>query len=243
MDFESFSRRAQEAFDAIPEEYREGVDGLTVRGEALPHPTLPGVFTMGECVTEAYLSEWTGPDTLRSVVLLYFGSFRALAALDPSFDWEGEIWETITHEIRHHLESLADEDALEGEDYAMEEAFHRMEGEEFDPLYYRSGREVAPGVFQVEQDFFLEKTWDRETFEGGTVIEFAWQGRTWCVPKPDVMGDIHFVWIDGLDVGPGELQLVLRRKLGWKDRIRLLGGERELEMLESAETATPSDPQ
>ena len=139
MDFDTFQRRAHKAFDKIPREFREGVDGLTVRPEALPHPTFPAVFTLGQCLTEAYPSDWTGPDTLRSVVVLYHGSFRELAERDSEFDWEGELWETLTHELRHHLESLANQDDLEGVDYAMEEAFHRAEGDPFDPLYYRSG--------------------------------------------------------------------------------------------------------
>lgn len=32
------------------------------------------------------------------------------------FDWEGEIWETLLHELRHHLEFLAGRDDLVAED-------------------------------------------------------------------------------------------------------------------------------
>jgi len=233
MDFDTFYRLAHEAFETIPEEFREGVDGLTVRPESLPHPTLPGVFTLGQCLSEAYPSGWTGPETLRSVVALYHGSFQALSKADPDFDWEGELWETLTHELRHHLESLADEDALEGVDYAMEEAYCRAEGGDFDPLYYQAGVEVAPGLFQVEYDFFLEQRWDPEAFEVAEVIEFSWHGVPKRVPRPDALGDIHYIWIKGLEVGPGSLQLVLLRKLKWKERVRSLRGEGALEWWES----------
>lgn len=233
MDFDTFFRLAHDAFETIPEEFREGVDGLTLRPEVLPHPTLPGVFTLGQCITEAYPSGWTGPETLRSVVALYHGSFKALAGTDPDFDWEGELWETLTHELRHHLESLADEDALEGVDYAMEEAYRRAEGEDFDPLYYQAGVEVAPGLFQVEYDFFLEQSWEPEAFAVAQVIEFSWHGASEQIPRPDVLGDIHYVWIKGLEVGPGALQLVLLRKRKWKERVRVLRVERAMELWES----------
>jgi hypothetical protein len=215
MDFDTFSRAAHEAFRSIPVEFRKGVDGLTVRSEVLPDPVYPSLFTMGQCLTEAYPSDWVGPDTVRSVVVLYHGSFRALARLDPDFDWEGELWETLTHELRHHLENLANEDALEGVDYAMEEAFKREEGEAFDPFYYQFGIQVAPGIYQVEYDFFLEQEWSSEAFESAEVIEFSWHGEAFRVPRPSVLGDLHFIWIQGLEIGPGSLQLVLVRRRGW----------------------------
>jgi hypothetical protein len=233
MDFRSFSDVAHEKFKTIPPEFLAGVDGLTVRSEALPHPTLATVYTLGQCLTEAYPSEWSGPETLRSVVVLYYGSFHALAEADPSFDWEEQLWETLTHELRHHLEILAREDALEGVDYALEEAFHRAEGLEFDPVYYRSGLEVAPGVFQVEYDFFIEQSWTPEELSGARFLEFSWHGAVWRVPVPERLGDIHYIWIYGLEVGPGSLQLVLLRKRSWRERLGGLRRNYPLELLES----------
>ena len=116
-----------------------------------------------------------GAETTRSVVALYYGSFRELSRLDPGFDWEGELWETLTHELRHHLESLADQDELGGVDYAMEESFKRSEGLDFDPCYYQSGDEVAPGVFRVETDFFIEQEWSRERFAQAGELHFQWR--------------------------------------------------------------------
>ncbi|MFC1574923.1 hypothetical protein ACFL3Z_02465 [Gemmatimonadota bacterium] len=233
MDFDTFFRQAHEAFQEIPQEFREGIDGLTIRPEALPHPTFPDVYTMGQCLSEAYPSDWSGPETLRSVVVLYHGSFRALAELDPGFDWDGELWETLTHELRHHLESLASEDALEGVDYAMDESFLRAEGEDFDPFYYQHGLEVAPGLFQVEYDFFLEQVWAQEDFGAAQAIGFSWHGQEWHIPRPDRLGDLHYLWVAGPDVGPGSLQLVLIRIRSWKERLKGLGGDREWEIWES----------
>jgi len=237
VNFDTFARAAHEAFESIPAEFREGVDGLTIRPEKVPHPTYPDIYTLGQCLTEAYPSDWSGPDTLRSVLVLYHGSFQALAGEDPDFDWEGELWETLTHELRHHLESLANEDDLEGVDYAMEEAFHRAEGEEFDPFYYQSGMEVAPGLFQVEYDFFLEQHWNLEAFEDASYIPFTWHGVSYRVLRPEILGDVHFLWVGGVEVGPGALQLVLVRKRGLRERLKGVGEGKTLELWESEGSA------
>lgn len=237
MKFDTFSRRAHEAFESIPEEFREGVDGLVIRPEKVPHPTYADVHTLGQCITEPYPSDWSGPETLRSVVVLYHGSFRALAAQDPDFDWEEELWETLTHELRHHLESLADEDDLEGVDYAMEEAFHRAEGQDFDPFYYQSGLEIAPGLFQVEYDFFLEQEWSREDLQAARHIDFEWHGQGYRVSRPPLLGDIHYLWVTGVEVGPGALQLVLIRRRSLLERLKGVGKGRELDLRESEAAA------
>ncbi len=233
MDFDTFSRKAHEAFLEIPETFREGVDGLTIRAERVPHPTLPDVYTLGQCLTESYPSDWSGPDTLRSVVVLFHGSFRALAVQDPGFDWEDELWETLTHELRHHLESLAREDDLEGVDYAVEEAFHRAQGQEFDPFYYQQGMEVAPGLFQVEYDFFLEQEWWQEEFDSAREIPFSWHGQEYRAPRPKLLGDLHFLWVRGVEVGAGNLQIVLRRRRSLKERFRAGVRGKELALRES----------
>ena len=215
MRFREFERAARRAFREIPEEYTSGLDGLSVRQEALPHPVFPDIYTLGMCSTESYPSDWQGPETTRSVVALYYGSFRELSRLDPGFDWEGELWETLTHEVRHHLESLADQDELGGVDYAMEESFKRSEGLDFDPCYYQSGDEIAPGVFRVETDFFIEQEWTAERLARAGEVGFDWRGEGFRIDAPERLGDAHFVWIDGVDCGPGELQLVLVRKRRW----------------------------
>jgi len=240
LNFDTFFRAAHEAWESIPSEFREGVDGLTIRAERVPHPTFPDIFTMGQCLTEAYPSDWSGPETLRSVLVLYHGSFKVLADRDPEFDWEGELWETLTHELRHHLESLANEDDLEGVDYAMEESFRRDEGKGFDPFYYQAGVEIAPGLFQVEYDFFLEQEWSQADFDGARFIEFQWHGATYRVPRPETLGDLHYLWVTGVEVGSGALQLVLVEKRNWKELLRGVGKRKEMEIGESEGAAEAS---
>ncbi|MEX2526921.1 MAG: hypothetical protein WEA09_04725 [Gemmatimonadota bacterium] len=233
MEWESFQEEAHRIYEEIPSEYREGIDALAVRREALPHPTHRDIYTLGMCYTEAYPSGFEGPETTRSVVALYYGSFQRLAELDPDFDWDGELWETLTHELRHHLEWLANEDQLEGVDYAMEEGFKRAEGELFDPWYYQSGDPMAEGVYRVEYDYYLEQEWREEDFAAAREITFRWHGGEWAIPRPDTLGDVHFVWVHGVDVGPGTLQLVLLREKSLRKAVSRFFQGRGPELLES----------
>ena len=220
MRFAAFQRQAAGVWEEIPDEYRSGVDGLVVERKAQPHPTLPDIYTLGECLTESYPSDWGGPDTTRSVLVLYFGSFRRLSELDPEFDWEYEIWETVTHELRHHLESLAAEGALEDLDYAMDENFKRLEGDPFDPEFYRYGERVAPGVFEAERDVFVEIEYEAGNPPGPRVA-FDWGGGRASVERPEEIGDVAFLQvIDGLDLGEHALCVVLVRRRGWMEKLR-----------------------
>lgn len=240
MKFEEFERFAYEAYDEIPEEYRAGVDGLVVRRDAVAHPELPGVYTLGECLTEEHLSDYGSADTTRSVIALYWGSFRQLSRKNPDFDWEEEAWETLTHELRHHLESLAGDDALEGVDYAADETFKRLEGESFDPWYWQHGDVVAPGVYRVEGAWYLEQEWEPEELARAQEIDFLWQGVRYRVPAPDELGDVHFVLVDELPDAEGEVELVLVRRRGWWQSVKRLFGGGETVILESAAVAEPS---
>lgn len=219
MEFSEFERRASRVWEEIPVEYRSGVDGLVIERSGRPHPTLPDIYTLGECVTESYPSDWGGPETTRSVLVLYYGSFRRLAELDPDFDWRYEIWETVTHELRHHLEWLAAEDALEDVDYAVDENFKRLQDEPFDPDFYLYGEEIAPGVFQADRDVFIVIEFDGNDPPRPRVT-FRWHGSRYSVHVPDRLGDVTFLQIiGGVDTGSAELCLVLVRRQGWLERL------------------------
>jgi len=235
VQYREFEALARRYWEEIPEAYKEGVDGLVVERDAKPHPTLGDIYTLGECLTETYPSEYGGPETIRSAVVLYYGSFWRLSRLDPEFDWEEELWETLTHELKHHLESLADEDALIALDYAMDENFKRLEGEPFDPYFYRSGERVAEGVWRVERDTFLEREY-ASAEPPGPEAEFDWHGGRYRVPVPEDPGDVCFLWIEeGLERGPGEeVYLVLVRRAGFGESLRALFGRRRVEVREAS---------
>jgi len=231
--FKDFERAAREAFDEIPEEYREGVDGLTIRREALGHPTLPEVFTLGHCLTEDHLSDYGSPDTTRSIIALYWGSFRELAGRDPEFDWEGELWETLTHELRHHLESLAGDDALEDVDYAADELVKRQEGLDFDPWYYQHGEDLGGGVYQVEGGLYLEMMWDPRRGAPPELLEIDWRGGRYRLNRPEKLGDVTFLWLLGPDFEDDALELVLVRRRGWWEGLKgLLGRSKRVHVVE-----------
>ena len=235
MTLEHFEQRAQEIFQEIPPEYREGVDGVRVLPQAQPHPTLSEVYTLGECRSEFYPSEYGGPGDVRSVVVLFYGSFHRLAEVDEGWDWEEQLWETVTHEVRHHLESLAAEDALEEQDYAEDQNFARREGESFDPLFFRSGTPREAGVYEVDGDLFIEREIEGEQEAAGEVT-VEWGRERWIVPLPDELGDVHFLSLQGVQSEGGEVVLVLLRRRGAWESLRQLFSGGSLEVRASAIT-------
>ncbi len=228
-----FEARAHAMWEEIPEIYREGIDGIVVRPEVEAHPDHDDYFTLGMCFTEPYPSGYMGPDSTRSIVAIYYGSFAKLAERSPHFDWEEELWETITHELRHHLEFLAEDDALEGLDYAMEETYKRGQGEEFDPWYYQYGIPLAPGIFRVEYDVYLEQRWSEAELREAGRVEFEWDGSLWAFAAPEELGDVHYVWMEGVEAGGGWVQVVLVRQRPLMERLKGLFGSSPLDLLES----------
>jgi hypothetical protein len=218
MDFTEFHAVAHQMFDSIPAEYREGVDALEVDRATVAHPTLPDVYTLGECKSEAFPTEFGGAGVVLSVVVLYYGSFVALSRLDDQFDWEHEIWETITHEVQHHLEALADDDTLEEFDYAADQNFARREGERFDPFFYRAGIARGEGAWEVDGDLFLEANAGRAGASREPVT-VEWEGHSYPVPTPaEGIPDVHFARVAERADRPGDVYAVVvrpRGMLGW----------------------------
>lgn len=213
MDFRRFEEHATQAWARIPAAYKAGIDGLLIEQPARGHPSRSDVHTLGECITESYPSEFGGPDTTRSWVVLYYGSFRELAGRDNDFDWAGEIWETLTHELRHHLESLADDDALGDFDIAVDENFKRRDGEPFNAFFYRGGELLGEGLYQVEDEVFQELEYRTPT----DAVEIEFDGVRWSVPWPDVDADVAFVELDPVAAPPLLYTLVLvRRASTWE---------------------------
>src|SRR5438445_11566535 len=88
---------------AVPPEFSDGIVAIEVSPKALPHPRRGDVYTLGECIP----LEWSGNgDDLQSRVVLYHGSFVALARL-ADFDWRTDAMETLARELRHPLEGPA----------------------------------------------------------------------------------------------------------------------------------------
>jgi len=208
-DFRSLVERLQRD---VPPEFLGGVVDVQVSPKTLPHPIRAEIYTLGECIP----LEWSGSGAdLQSRVVLYHGSFQALARLGD-FDWRAEAWETLTHELRHHLEWRANVAALEAYDWAAEENFKRHEGEAFDPTFYRSGDRIADGVFKVDDDMFIEREQGARSTE-----QVIWHGRGYRVALPAGARSPLFLMLDGLDEPPpGDAVLVIPRRASLLDLVR-----------------------
>ena len=204
MRLDEFRSLVERLVLEVPAEFKGGVVAIDVSPKTLPHPIRGDVYTLGECVP----LEWSGSGAnLHSQIILYHGSFARLARLGD-FAWRAEAWETLTHELRHHLEWRANVDALAAYDWAAEQNFARHEGEPFDPVFYRSGEQLAPGVWKVDDDVFIDRDEGRGTRDE---LGLVWHGRRYSVARPPAAGaGPLFLVLDGLeDPPPGEAVLVV----------------------------------
>lgn len=207
-DFEAMVRRLSEE---VPAHFFEGVADVVVSPRTVPHPVRADIYTLGECVP---LADEGGREAIQSRIVLYHGSFAALARLEPGYDWRHEAWETLTHELRHHLEWRASAPDLEAYDRAGEQNFARHDGEPFDPAFYLDGESPAPDVYEVDDDYFL----DRVVRGLPSSVELGWHGRRYWVGVPAGAALPCFLTVEGVDEPPpGDLVLVLRRKAGLRD--------------------------
>jgi hypothetical protein len=240
--FDDFEKLAWQQWDRVPAAYKQGVDHLVIERDARAHPDLDEIYTLGECLTESFPSEFGGPETTRSAVVLYYGSFLRLSHHDREFDWERELWETLTHELQHHLEALAAEDELEDFDYAVDENYKRLNGDPFDALFFRAGARLGRARYQVEEDVFIEIDAGALPVRA-TTIEFDWEGMRYRVLRPVTASDVRYVRVSG---GPqlerGELWLVLVPRRGVLEQLRAAWHRRPLATTESEAVAEPVSP-
>jgi hypothetical protein len=207
-DFRALVRRLQ---SDIPAQFESGVTEIEVSPRTVPSPVHRDVYTLGECIPLT----WTGDGSdLQSRIVLFYGSFQALAHRRPDFDWRAEAWDTLTHELRHHLEFRAHVDALEAYDWAAEQNFARHEGKRFNPVFYRSGERIAEGVFKVDDDVFVETAWG---VGSGEWVDLAWHGLGYRAPATGI-DPPAFLTLDGLADAPhGDAVLVLRKRASLPD--------------------------
>jgi hypothetical protein len=122
VDFEAMVVRMA---GEVPREFLAGVAEIAVSPRTVPHPERPGIYTLGECIPLP-TADGAANDGIQSRVVLYHGSFAALARVTPGFDWREEAFETLTHELRHHLEWRARAPDLEELDWAVEQNYARQ---------------------------------------------------------------------------------------------------------------------
>lgn len=125
MTFEEFQRLIEEMVADIPAQYLEGLQGVHVLPDEKVEDGYEDVVRMGEYLDPGPADFLGAGEGLGRHIAIYYGSFAAIAADEPGFDWEDEAWETLTHELRHHVESLAGEDFLVQEDVEQAREFPR----------------------------------------------------------------------------------------------------------------------
>ena len=116
-DFPSFNKfcdLADEIVRQIPEIYKEGISGIYVTPEEVRDEEIPELYILGHY----HLGGYVEPS-----IDIYYGSFRQIFRGLPLSQLEEELWETITHEIRHHLEENAGLHALEIYDQQQKDYF------------------------------------------------------------------------------------------------------------------------
>ena len=181
----------------------------------VPHSTREEIYTLGECIPLPSVDG--SAEGIQSRVVLYYGSFLALSRHGPGFDWRAEAWETLTHELRHHLEWRARVPALEAYDRAAEHNFARQDGEPFDPLFFLEGEPAGLEGYRVDDDVFLDRMVETVPAEA----RLLWRGRVYRVDVPPDATLPAFLSLENIaDPPSGELVLVLRRRPGIRDLLR-----------------------
>jgi hypothetical protein len=207
MRLEDFQQMVRRLAAEVPADFLAGIAEVVVSPRTLPHPSRPGIYTLGECVPLP-TGQGSEVDAVQSRLVLYYGSFAALAREEAEFDWRGEAWETLTHELRHHLEWRARRPDLEDFDWAVEQNFARQDGEPFDPVFHLEGEPLGDGTYRVEDDVFLDRVVDSVP----PSVALTWRGREYLIAPPADATLPAFLTIEGVLRPPsGDLVLVLRR--------------------------------
>lgn len=126
MTYEAFEALVEALVDDIPDAFLKGLQGVHVIEDAKPEEGYVDVWRLGEYLDPGAADFLGAGEGLGRHVALYYGSFVAVGDGDPAFDWEDEAWETLTHELRHHVESLAgdgrliEQDVLDSRDFERE---------------------------------------------------------------------------------------------------------------------------
>jgi len=231
MRLEDFRQMVRRLADEVPAHFLDGIAEVVVSPRTVAHPSRPGIYTLGECVPLP-TGQGGEVDAVQSRLVLYHGSFAALARDEPEFDWRGEAWETLTHELRHHLEWRARRPDLENFDWAVEQNFARQDGEPFDPAFHLDGEPLGDRAYRVEDDVFL----DRIVGSVPPMVELSWRGREYRITLPSDATLPAFLTVERVAKPPsGDLVLVLRRS----GLLALLRRGRLFQAVVQAERAPP----
>ena len=100
VTFAEFEETVQQHLSIIPEQYLEGLQGVHVFEHVKRDTTEHHLVRLGEYLDPGPNQFLDSRIHIGRHVSLFYGSFLAIAV--HGFDWEAQIWETLTHEIQHH---------------------------------------------------------------------------------------------------------------------------------------------
>ncbi len=100
---EEFTRRADKIVESVPPELLRELNGGIVVADDEKHDAANDCWIMGEYVTDPLMGCY---------VVLYYRSFVKVLGRADAAEWEGEIEETVWHELRHHVEYLGGQEDL-----------------------------------------------------------------------------------------------------------------------------------
>ena len=125
MTFDEFESTLAEMVEDIPDEFLTHLQGIHALPEAKLEPHFHEVYRLGEYLDPGPGNFLGAGEGLGRHIALYYGSFAAIAQNDPTFDWDAQLWETLTHELRHHVESQAGDVSLIEDDLRRNRAFRQ----------------------------------------------------------------------------------------------------------------------
>ena len=124
MTFDEAGEALDRMAEEFPEEFYADLNGgISLLPDEMPDPEFPPV--------EMYILGEYCDDQMGKYILLYYGSFAALAAKEAwtEEDWEEELYATLAHEFTHHIEGLAGERGLDLKDEAFLDAWREELGQ------------------------------------------------------------------------------------------------------------------
>lgn len=126
MTFDEAGDLLDRMAEEFPEEFYADLNGgISLLPDEMPDPEFPPgeMYILGEYCD----------DQMGKYILLYYGSFAALAAKEEwtEEDWEEELYATLAHEFTHHIEGLAMEGGLDRKDEAELAEFRAYYKEKF----------------------------------------------------------------------------------------------------------------
>ena len=124
MTFDEAGEALDRMAEEFPEEFYADLNGgISLLPDEMPDPEFPPgeMYILGEYCD----------DQMGKYILLYYGSFAALAAKEEwtEEDWEEELYATLAHEFTHHIEGLAGERGLDLKDEAFLEEYRAQREE------------------------------------------------------------------------------------------------------------------